>query len=252
MKELLLTSIGELAPGVGQVVIETQGTTQWRVPPGIRSICAVCVGGGIQSGPGGGLSYRNNIPVTPGEILTIKMGEPQAGDRSYLDTQILRSDTVLLLAQHGRQGGLGGKQASEVNDGGGNGGRFGRRAGGGAGGYSGNGGDGSSVNNTDGSPGQGGGGGGGGDYSSSQYINGYGGGVGLLGEGPSGAGGTGGRTMNNGGSGEPGSFGTETTYGGGGNLYNSGGSGPEQIGKPGVRIIWGEGRAYPNTLTEDL
>ena len=53
-------------------------TGNWTVPEGVESICAVAVGkggtynyGSGYGAPGGGaLSYSNNIPVTPGEVLT--------------------------------------------------------------------------------------------------------------------------------------------------------------------------------------
>ena len=58
----------------------------WFVPTGVTSVSVVCVGAGggggrasggnvgPQGGAGGGLSYENNISVTPGERMTIRVG----------------------------------------------------------------------------------------------------------------------------------------------------------------------------------
>lgn len=168
----------------GQVQFTTTGDTNWVVPNGVTSICAVvvsgggagrCDGSGIDSGgAGGGLSYKNNIAVTPGETLVVRVGagglgsgfnqDGQAGGDSY----IKRGATFLL----GATGGGGGVKYDSGNvsynttagysssqfiggnnpyydnaSGGGNGGTSGRLTsnsfaggGGGAGGYSGDGG----------------------------------------------------------------------------------------------------------------
>jgi len=66
----------------GQIVYETPGNHTFIVPPGVTSICAVAVGAGgggrrSWSGPGGNggaLAYANNIPVTPGQAITITVG----------------------------------------------------------------------------------------------------------------------------------------------------------------------------------
>ncbi|MNC23633.1 hypothetical protein D3C75_716630 [compost metagenome] len=63
----------------------TPGTYQWVVPEGVYSVsCVIIAGGGqgtigygsqgIGAGFGGGLRYRNNIPVTPGTSYTIIVG----------------------------------------------------------------------------------------------------------------------------------------------------------------------------------
>ena len=249
---------------VGQVVFARTQTTQWPVPSGVRSICAVTVGiGGSGSGSGGGgLSWTNNIAVTPGEILTIAIDGVGTTSR----TRVMRGTTVLCVAGAaiGKTGGLGGVAYDPVNHGGGNGGAGGSgtyAGGGGAGGYSGNGGAGAVGNVSTGpdilgSAGQGGAGGGG-----SGWWCGGGGGVGLLGEGASGNGGTGNvnSTSNGGGGGSGGApgggygvmnggtgIGCGGLYGGG-----SGTSGSFLPGEGGVRLIWGLGRAFPSTLTAD-
>ena len=63
------------------------------VPDGVSSINVIAVGGGGGAaycpgsssysgagGGGGGLGYRNNIPVTPGEILQVYVGEGGSGE----------------------------------------------------------------------------------------------------------------------------------------------------------------------------
>jgi len=175
----------QLIADPGQVQFTTTGDTNWVVPDGVTSICAVVVGGGgagrsdasgtDSGGAGGGLSYKNNIAVTPGETLVVRVGaggegvsanqDGQAGGDSYIQ----RGSTFLLGATGGG-GGVGydpnnvaytptagysstqfisggGNPYYDAASGGGNGGTSGRlgnngRAGGGggAGGYSGNGG----------------------------------------------------------------------------------------------------------------
>lgn len=55
-------------------------TFSWTVPNNVYSISAVCIGaaggyGGVGGGGGGGaLCYRNNINVTPGQVLSIHVG----------------------------------------------------------------------------------------------------------------------------------------------------------------------------------
>ena len=61
-------------------------STTWTVPSGVTTISAVCIGGGggggatsqggtyAGGGGGGGLSWANNIAVTPGETLYIQAG----------------------------------------------------------------------------------------------------------------------------------------------------------------------------------
>lgn len=230
----------------------TAGTYSWVVPYGVISVSAVLVGGGgsasYLAGGGGGLRWINNLPVTPGEILTIQTGA--ANENSF----IARGSNVLVQANAAivSSGGTGttiGAGPFGGTVGGGNGGSGGNGGGGGAGGYSGNGGNGGSyASSSRGSYGQGGGGGGG------EVLNeggGGGGGVGILGEGSNGSsgyngsGGSGGSGGGGGGSmGGPGGI-----YGGGGgrNLGGNYGTG----GRGAVRIIWGAGRSFPSTLTAE-
>ena len=220
------------ATAAGQIVFNTSGTTNWTVPAGVTSICCVCV---------------------------------QANGNAAATTVTVNSVMVCRALNNNR-----------IGDGGGDGGHaggtmydafnypYGYSGGGGAGGYAGNGGNGGGGSYNV-SAGQGGGGAGG--WPGGQFDNGYrhGGGVGLLGQGPSG------NTVP-GKSGEPGSYGEGTKYGGGFGTY----AGPGTRGgalsyknnisvTPGstvvisigasngaVRIIWGTGRAYPSTNTGDV
>lgn len=64
----------------GAVTLTTSGT--WTVPEGVTSICVACVGAGGDGivrtafggwwvgGSGGGLTYKNNIAVTPGQVIS--------------------------------------------------------------------------------------------------------------------------------------------------------------------------------------
>lgn len=230
----------------GEVILDDTAITTWTVPDGVSSISVVAVATGNAPwndvlGQGGGLSYRNNILVTPGEVLTVML--PTLNQYSA-DCGLKRGETILVASKVGvgsnadTKGGLGGKDAYAINDGGGNGGvwTMSSRQGGsaGAGGYSGNGGNGGYERN--GYPGTGGGGGG--SYmlynaATNGVTRGRGGGVGLFGIGDNGAGGTAGSV-----DGKPGSGGVGSVYGGGGNMSKSG-----------IRIIWGAGRSFPSNAT---
>ena len=218
--------------GGGQFVATAAGS--WVVPEGVFSISAVMVA--LQaSGGGGGLSYSNDIPVTPGETLTYSFAANVNGSR------LLRGTTVLLKAVPATV-----TISEAVGDvkfaGGLAGSGFG--AGGGAGGYAGNGGAGGVGSaGTNGSPGSGGGGGGG--FSGTSTANaGGGGGVGLLGIGSSGTGGTSASPGGVGGSG--GNNGSPARVGGN---YGGGGVGaPASTGA--LRIMWGAGRSYPNNAAD--
>lgn len=226
-------------------LFDTPGTYQYTVPAGVNGINAVGVGGGGSGGRGdasnyggGGsgaeLSWRNGIPVVPGEVLTIVVGAGGIGPTSGLtgndggDSRIERADGTLLLLAAGGLGALYAQQTPGGTSGdsgglytnhpGGEGGRgYWTASGGGAGGYSGPGGNGgntlSAGQSAPGTAGQGGGGGGadGGGFG--------GGGVGVLGEGESGAAGEPGK----GGSG--GEDGRTTAQGRHGGAYGGGGGG---------------------------
>ena len=281
----------------------TVGQYSFVVPSGVTEVSAVCVGGGggasgANGGPGntagfqlaggggggGGLAY-GTFAVTPGEVLTVVVGDGGQGTAGGVDANdgedstISRGATVLLNGGGGggglappdtsanaagsqaNTGGVGGTSTGTERDGGGTGGTGGRAAknwaggaGGGGAGYSGNGGNGGDGNNnalvTAGS----GGGGSGGTTTTSAC--GGGGGVGVVnGEGASGlvppVVGTGG---NGGSSGGAGFVGNGVSHGG---LYGGGGGSDDDDvvfdggdGAQGaVRIIWGVGRSFPSTLT---
>jgi hypothetical protein len=283
------------APPAANHLIFTTATT-YVVPTFQTSITALCIGrGGYSTAPshsesdpggcgtirvydpfsnygagGGGLSWRNNIPVTPGETLYIVFSD---------GVQIRRGSafgTILLAAESAssngeidgsniiNQGGLGGTNDTRNNGlsnvGGGNGGNGGTTlvdtttgggGGGGAGGYTGNGGNGGNASTTvntsvAGSAAPTGGGGGGGasgrrgSVPTSNTIGFSGGGVGIYGAGSSGA------ASSTGAAGNPGSGGNGVTYGagaGGAAYYNNG----QTPGAAVVRILWGTGRSFPST-----
>ena len=253
--------------------------TAWMVPSDVTSICILCIGGGAgadagNSGGGGGLTWINDVPVTPGTQLTVRQGKTGGrngsggGDTDGQDSYVKdTSGNIIIKAQGGKKGQnySGGSGGDDINNigaayqsltyggnrgghgdhhGGGSGGKGG---GGGAGGYSGHGGDGGSTCNS-GEDGEGGGGGGGGGHC--HQDGGQGGGVGIYGEGDSGTGGTQGNyagpgTGGSGGGTGAGTYGQwteETGKFGGGSGAGSGGA-----GRGAVRILWGAGRAFPST-----
>jgi len=222
--------------------VYTIGSYSWVAPAGVTSVSVVAVGGPTSGNgcPGGGLGYKNNYAVTPGNSYTVV-----AGGTSYFVSQCVVAGRV-------GSSGIGG---TYTGDGGGNGGNGtaygGSGGGGGAGGYAGNGGNGGAYPGSTGLTAGAGGGGGGGMASTNNmaYQGQGGGGVGLLGQGTSGAaggcnggsGGTKGKGGNTGGSSCGG------TYGGG-----VGGGGGSAAGGA-VRIIWpGSSRQFPSTNTGDV
>jgi len=245
--------------GPGQVEFTSATETYWTVPYNVTSVCVVCVGGGgsgqsvnglFRGGGGGGLGWKNNIPVTPGQTYFVRVGPgATAGDggsgayiggTSYFGTAPL--DLTIVYGEGGTGGPYGGGNAggAYLGDGGGNGGNAGASAytyggggGGGAGGYSGAGGNGgfgggyfrNSGAGTAGSGGGGGGGGGGVAGTPSYASNGCaGGGVGIYGQGGSGAGGQGGVIDGS-------AYVTQfPTGGGGGSSGSSGGSSQSPTG----------------------
>lgn len=68
----------------GQVALVTPGTIEWIVPDGVTSISVAVISAGQQgrvqsaaaanAGQGGCIRWKNNIPVTPGEPYTIVIG----------------------------------------------------------------------------------------------------------------------------------------------------------------------------------
>jgi hypothetical protein len=199
-------------PVVGESVFTTTGTYTWVCPPEVYNVSVVCIGPGAVAnallnpggGPGGALAWKNNIPVTPGNVYTVYNGtysayhsndaygaryvpssafqiENLANNGINLAVMAQGSDWNLASPMNsyfiiGDGGGYGGWSMSDGQPGVGAGAAY-RTGCGGAGGYTGNGGRGGSGQNGTylanawlganlmyGQPGQGGGGGGGGGY----------------------------------------------------------------------------------------
>lgn len=284
---IALRALGINAKPWGEVIYDTPGTYTFTVPEGVTSICAVCIGGGGggysttaggTGGSGGGLVWGNNMPVVPGAEYTVEVGAGGTGGTSPTNggNSVFKVGTTAILTAIG---GTGNTSDTVKNGGGrlytagyfslvsgGNGGqaRGGTYAGGGggAGGYTGTGGNGgySGVEPTAGN----GGGAGGGGYGGSGDSAGGGGGTGLYGQGPNGIAGvnsTGDVTVRAGGGsyGEQGGTEASTSRPHGGK-YGGGGGGTDTSTAPlagnggdgAVRIIWGEGRAFPTTNVGNL
>lgn len=282
---ILLTSVlDDAVPSpIGQQLFETAGTFNFIVPDNCFFIHGVCVaaggyGGGSRGttttsglrGSGGpGLSWRNDIPVTPGETLKVIVGAASTaatvkGGNTYLVRQNGSTEEILLIAMAGEigtnvatsgAGGLGGKNAHPINGGGGNGG-----SGGSGGSPSINAGGGGGSGGCGGYPGNGGPGGSGGSGSAvsgaprGAATSGSGGGAG-------GAGGSGGGGGNN--SASTGGNGAGThLYGqyGDGNATVPNGSTPPFTStaygiprQPGaMRLLWGDDRSFPTNNVIDL
>ncbi len=128
--------------GCGDAVFATPGTHTWVCPEGVTSVSAVAVGAGCQGSinvfngsGGGGLGWRNNIEVTPGESYTVQVGRDNypGGDSWF-------KDTATVLGGGGQSnvggtyvgdGGSAGQDASAHGGGGGAGGYGSAREGGG-------------------------------------------------------------------------------------------------------------------------
>ena len=198
---------------IGQKEYTVVGTYSWTCPADVTSVCVVCIGGGGGSSPGdqhwsgsnynggvsgagGGLGWKNNISVTPGQSYTVVVGDyGAAGTSTYIsqynwtvtkggdgsDSYFIDATTVKGGGGEGGAVNTGSSTAvaqggDYVGDGGGNGGNGGGAhtgnngtGGGGAGGYSGAGGDG--TNSGVGQDGTGGGAGGGGADSVLSLIH---------------------------------------------------------------------------------
>ena len=240
--------------------------TTWTAPADVTLVHAVCVGAGAENGSqasgGGGLGWKNDIVVVPGQSYTVVVGQG-GGNKNNEHSYFISSGTVMGRGGNGYSGG------TWVGDGGGNGGAgqgagtYGRCGGGGAGGYTGNGGNGKSG--TTGQAGNGQGGGGGGSMANSGGYTIGGGGVGVYGQGANGVGGLAGilpsqhPSTTSAGSGGSGGETPNSTYGhtdagdyGGGGGGGGSGAGGGDSGTGAVRIIWGGGsgvRAFPATNT---
>ena len=269
----------------GQYLYCTAGTYNWVAPAGVTRVSVLAVGPGGRGSPGtgsncycpgisggggsgGGLSYKNNYTVIPGNSYQLTVSG--CSNPTWFCNQ-----ATVVAAQGGWEpnngfwpsGGTGGI----VGTGGGQGGTGGSPGGCGGGGGAGAAGYGAAGGNGggNGSAGACGGGGGGARGNTGCGPNGGGGGgggVGLLGKGSNGAGGTitsGGGPGGGGGSGgssgttgsgsSPKSGGAGGTYGGGGGGGSRSGNAPRGAkGVGAIRIIWpGCARTFPSTRTGD-
>jgi len=260
----LSTRGGASGPAPGQQAYTTFGTFTWVAPAGVTSVCVVCVGGGAYLSAGG-LGWKNDIAVVPGNSYTVRVGNSSPFEFSNGQSSYFISEATV----SGGGGTWGGSTGGTfIGTGGGNGGGSPTFGGGGAGGYTGNGGNGAGGWGANGGAGNGGGGGGGAAevVSNAYYWAGGGGGVGILGQGTNGAGGVLAASIaNGGGGGSGGANGTRGAYyddPGQGGLYGGAGGGAldtntgvavYRLGARGaVRIIWGAGRAFPATNTGNL
>lgn len=99
---------------IGQQQWITPGTYSFTVPDEVTFLSGVSVGGGMASnadpygdgGDGGALRWRNRFPVTPGEILTIKVGSGGFASNQFTQrlgqpSGIYRGDTPICVAAGG-------------------------------------------------------------------------------------------------------------------------------------------------------
>lgn len=279
----------------GEALFTIPGTYAWIVPEGVLSVSAVTIGGGATGlsstsntntigGAGGGLAWKNNIPVSPGETIEVIVGVAGNGaiaNAGSVDVFAENSggfsqfkDATICKAGGGTISPLGDITANTptsiggiflAGDGGGDGGdgqtdfvnNTANCSGAGAGGYDDDGGDGvttTSTTTSNGNAGLGGGAGSGGIGNNNDI--GGGGGTDLYGEGDSGPGGVGDASAGNGGGGGSGGqdgFTYDVAGAGNGGIYGGGGAAGEidsaraPAGHGAVRVIWGEDRFFPST-----
>ena len=255
----------------GQQAYTTAGTYSWVAPVGVTKVSVVAVGAGAKSaaggGGGGGLGYLNNTTVVAGNSYAVVVGTGAVCTGGFSRITLPCSTVTGIGGNFTTGGGFSGIGVRGGTGGNNNGG---------AGGYAGNGGAG--IGCGTGASGSGGGGGGSGGNSGQQpaaRYNSGGGGVGILGQGASGAGGTnppGSGISNPGVGGSGGATGgagssnynpcfccLSTSSGGVGGAYGGGGgdacgANPTEAngGVGAVRIIWpGCARSFPSTRTAD-
>ena len=251
------------AVGYGEAEYTTPGTYQWTCPAGITNVSVVCIGagGGDRSAGGGGLGWKNNIPVVPGTSYTVEVG---AGDPVLTGGNSYFIDVNTVSGEGGRNFANNSVGGSFVGDGGGEGGDGGNAVhgdnggGGGAGGYTGKGGGGGYYGSTAGTDGQGGGGGGGAGWTTGVAQGAGGGGTGIYGQG---ANGIGGNNQAGGGGGSGGTDGASSNsspngrmgglYGGGAGTYTTNAYQSTRGADGAVRIVWwtdpSTTRSFPST-----
>ena len=83
------TSSGTYTVTVNEQLYDTPGAYYWICPPGVTSVCVLCIGGGgrgyFAGGGGGGYAYINDYPVTPGQgyLVVVGAGSPFGVYTSY-------------------------------------------------------------------------------------------------------------------------------------------------------------------------
>ena len=89
-------------PPSGQQSYTSAGAFTWTAPAGVTSVCAVCVGaGGNESTAagdgGGGLGWKNNIPVVPGQSYQVVVGAQGTSGANAVSYTHLTLPTILLV-----------------------------------------------------------------------------------------------------------------------------------------------------------
>ena len=117
--------------GFGEDEWTTSGTYSWTCPDDVTSICAVAIGGGGGGGgtatganaaggiggTGGGLGYKNNISVTPGQSYTVVVGAGGASNGGVGQDGGDGQDSYFIDATTVKGGGApGGRSGNYPND----------------------------------------------------------------------------------------------------------------------------------------
>lgn len=111
---LAMLSLASGSPGAWLYDKATIGvSTMFEVPEGVTSANILCIGAGGRNWPGtsggqgggGACAWSNGVPVTPGELLTVNVGQSLAWNTHNTDdcaSYVKRGGTTLVLADYGR------------------------------------------------------------------------------------------------------------------------------------------------------
>jgi hypothetical protein len=215
-------------PPRGEIIWSSNTNTTWVVPDNVTSVSAVLIDAGTDGstytgGAGGNLRYITSLAVTPGETLTVSIGGATSLKRGA--TTLLAYNSSISGSIGGGNGGGGGTYYSTSSTPCGN--VYGTGGGGDAGNYSANGG--TAPKGASGYAGPVG-------TAPHNFYYGY---AGWNGDGRS----LFGSSASGGSFGGGGGGGWRYTYCDTGAAGSNGGDG----GQAAMRIVWGEGRAYPDT-----
>jgi hypothetical protein len=109
-----ILAVAPVPAAAGQAEFTTPGTYSWTAPTGVTSVSVVCIGAGgagtrgtspsdvdqlRRGGGAGGLGWKNNIPVTPGQSYTVVVGA--GGTELATGVPVSTSSNTVLIVNSG-------------------------------------------------------------------------------------------------------------------------------------------------------